>query len=62
MGIAFGFIASTLGVMVGKLVIFLWRLRRKSGPSVVYEPIESEEKDGLPAYQDVEFVDVAEKV
>ena len=59
MGIAFGFIASTIGMMVGKLVVFVWtRLVRKPKAEFIYERIEAEEKDGLPAYEDIESVEV----
>ncbi|MCJ1343672.1 hypothetical protein MMC31_001868 [Peltigera leucophlebia] len=59
MGIAFGFIASTIGMMIGKLVVFAWtRFIRKPKAEIVYERIEAEEKDGLPAYEDIEPADV----
>lgn len=58
MGIAFGFIASTIGMMVGKLVVFVWtRFVRKPKAEIIYERIEAEEKDGLPAYEDIEPVE-----
>lgn len=59
MGIALGFIASTIGMMVGKLVVFAWtRFVRKPKAEIIYERIEAEEKDGLPAYEDIEPVEV----
>lgn len=59
LGIAFGFIASTIGMMIGKLVVFVWtRFVRKPKAEIIYEQIEAEEKDGLPAYQDIEPADV----
>lgn len=59
MGIAFGFIASTIGMMFGKLVVFVWtRFVRKPKDEIIYERIEAEEKDGLPAYENTEPVDV----
>lgn len=59
MGIALGFIASTIGMMVGKLVVFAWtRFVRKPKAEIIYERIEAEEKDGLPAYEDIEPAEV----
>lgn len=59
MGITFGLIASTIGMMIGKLIVFVWtRFVRKPKAEIIYERIEAEEKDGLPAYEDIEPVDV----
>lgn len=61
MGIAFGFIASTIGMMVGKLIVFVWtRFARKPKAEIIYERIEVEEKDGIPAYEDIEPVEVTD--
>lgn len=59
-GIAFGVVASAVGMLVGQLVVFLWvkfRPAREGG----YERVEDVEKDDeLPAYEDVEARDVKE--
>lgn len=61
LGIAFGFIASTIGMMIGKLVVLVWtRFVRKPKAEIIYERIEADEKDGLPAYQDIEPADVTD--
>lgn len=61
-GIAFGVVASAVGMMVGQLVVFLWcKFRPTRG--VAYEKVEDlEEKETLPAYEDVEAKDENEKV
>ena len=51
-GVAFGMAASALGMLVGQLVIFLW-MRYRKDEHVVYEPVYTDEKDGLPVYTDV---------
>lgn len=58
-GIAFGVTASAVGMLIGQLVVLLWlRYRRSSTSEVGYERLGSDEKDGLPAYEEVEGVDV----
>lgn len=52
-GIAFGVVASAVGMLVGQLVVFLWAKFRPAR-EVSYEAVEDMEKDDLPAYQDVE--------
>lgn len=58
-GIAVGVTASAVGMAVGQLMVFLWvRYRRCSSSSDTgYERVESEEKEGLPAYEEAEAVD-----
>ena len=51
-GVAFGAMASVLGMAVGQLAICMWRRLRKQ-EHVVYEPVCTDEKDGLPAYEDI---------
>lgn len=46
-------------MMVGKLIVFVWtRFVRKPKAEIIYERIETEVKDGLPAYEDIEPVEV----
>ena len=51
-GVAFGMAASAIGMLVGQLVVHLWMKYRKT-EQVIYIPIDSDEKFGLPAYEDV---------
>ena len=61
-GIAFGVTASAVGMLMGQLVVLLWtRYRRSSTSEAAYEPLGSDEKEGLPAYEEVEGVDVKEE-
>lgn len=54
-GIVFGIAASAIGMLVGQIIVAVWlRLRRNSSPAVTYEPVASEEKEGLPKYEDLE--------
>ncbi len=54
-GIIFGVATSAIGMLVGQLIVLIWlRLRRKSSNKVAYKRLESEEKEGLPAYKDLE--------
>ncbi|KAL8843332.1 MAG: hypothetical protein Q9170_000190 [Blastenia crenularia] len=54
-GIVFGVVASAIGMLVGQVIVAIWlRLRRRSSNNVAYECIESEEKEGLPKYEDLE--------
>ena len=60
-GIAFGVVASAVGMLVGQLVVFLW-VKFRPAREGAYERVEDlEEKDDeLPAYEDVEARDVKE--
>lgn len=54
-GVVFGVVASAIGMLVGQLIVAVWmRLRRNSSRSVSYEPVETEEKEGLPKYEDLD--------
>ncbi|KAL8706183.1 MAG: hypothetical protein Q9201_000761 [Fulgogasparrea decipioides] len=54
-GIVFGIAASAIGMLVGQIIVAVWlRLRRNSNTAVAYEPVASEEKEGLPKYEDLE--------
>lgn len=50
-GVAFGMAASAVGVLLGQAVVFLWTKYRRT-PQVAYEPLDTDEKDSPPAYQD----------
>jgi hypothetical protein len=61
-GIAFGVTASAVGMLVGQLVVFLWSKFRPAN-EVAYERLEDpDEKDVLPAYEDMLEEDMVEKV
>lgn len=51
-GVAFGMAASALGMLVGQAVVFLWMKFRRT-PEAAYEPLDTDEKDAPPAYQDL---------
>ncbi|KAK4697683.1 hypothetical protein P7C71_g451, partial [Lecanoromycetidae sp. Uapishka_2] len=51
-GVAFGMAASALGMVVGQAIVFLWMKFRRT-PEAAYEPLDTDEKDAPPAYQDV---------
>ena len=51
-GVAVGMAASAIGLMVGQVLIFLWMKFRKT-ERVIYIPVDTDEKSGLPAYEDV---------
>ncbi|KAL8851180.1 MAG: hypothetical protein Q9221_003900 [Calogaya cf. arnoldii] len=54
-GIVFGIAASAIGMLVGQLIVAVWlRLRRNNSRSVSYEPVETEGKEGLPKYEDLD--------
>ncbi|KAI4088912.1 MAG: hypothetical protein LQ344_005742 [Seirophora lacunosa] len=54
-GIMFGIATSAIGMLVGQLVVAIWlRLRRTSSKGGAYQRVESEEKEGLPRYEDLE--------
>jgi len=50
-GVAFGMAASAVGMLLGQAVVFLWMKYRRT-PQVAYEPLDTDEKDSPPAYQD----------
>ncbi|KAL8939834.1 MAG: hypothetical protein Q9211_002562 [Gyalolechia sp. 1 TL-2023] len=54
-GIVFGIAASAIGMLVGQVIVALWlRIRRSSNQTVAYERVETEEKESLPKYEDLE--------
>ncbi|KAL8901717.1 MAG: hypothetical protein Q9192_000404 [Flavoplaca navasiana] len=54
-GVIFGVTASAIGMLVGQLIVAVWlRLRRNNSRNVSYEPVETEEKDSLPKYEDMD--------
>ncbi|KAL8674180.1 MAG: hypothetical protein Q9168_001431 [Polycauliona sp. 1 TL-2023] len=54
-GIVFGIAASAIGMLVGQLIVAVWlRVRRNSSRNVSYEPVETEDKEGLPKYEDLD--------
>ena len=59
-GIAFGMAASAIGMLVGQVLIFLWMKYRKT-EQVIYIPVETDEKLGLPAYEDVPSQEVLDE-
>lgn len=52
-GVAFGMAASAVGMLVGQAIVFLWMKFRGSKREARYQPLETDEKDGPPAYHDV---------
>ncbi|KAL9130630.1 MAG: hypothetical protein Q9217_001244 [Psora testacea] len=52
-GVAFGIAASAIGMLVGQVVVFLWMKYRKTDELAVYEPLEADEKEVPPPYEDV---------
>ena len=52
-GVAFGMAASAIGMFFGQLVVFLWMKYRGTSRNAAYEPLDTDEKDAPPAYQDV---------
>ena len=52
-GVAFGMAASAVGMLFGQLVVFLWMKYRGTSRNGAYEPLDADEKDAPPAYQDV---------
>ena len=59
-GVAFGMAASAIGMLVGQLVVFVW-LKYRKDQHVVYAPVVSAEKDGLPGYDDVPAIEVTDE-
>lgn len=54
-GIIFGIVTSAIGMLVGQLIVAVWlRVRRNSSNKVPYQRVETEEKEGLPRYEDLE--------
>lgn len=48
-------------MLIGQLVVLVWmRYRRSSTSETTYERLGSDDKEGLPAYEEVEGVDVKE--
>ena len=42
-------------MLVGQLIVAVWlRLRRNNSRNVSYEPVETDEKEGLPKYEDMD--------
>jgi hypothetical protein len=61
-GIAFGVVASAVGMLIGQFAVFLWGKYRRRG-EIAYEKVDDDdsEKDGLPAYEDVQAKEDVEK-
>ena len=53
-GIAFGMAASAIGMLVGQVVVFLWMKYRGTARKAAYQPLDTDDKDAPPAYQDVQ--------
>lgn len=45
--------ASAIGMLVGQLVVFLWVRFGRRGGEVAYEPLDTDEKEVPPPYEDV---------
>ena len=61
-GVAFGMATSAIGMLVGQAVVFLWMKYRRTGGEAAYRPLDNDEKDAPPAYQDVQSIEsVSEK-
>ena len=61
-GGAFGMAASAIGMLVGQMVVYLWMKFRGTKREAAYQPVDTDEKDTPPAYQDVQGVEaVSEK-
>jgi hypothetical protein len=61
-GVAFGVAAGAVGMLIGQLAVFLWGKYRRRG-EVAYEKVDDDdsEKEGLPAYEDVQAKEDVEK-
>lgn len=55
-GVGFGMVASAIGMLAGQAVVFLWMKYRGTSREAVYEPLDTDEKEAPPAYQDVHQV------
>ena len=53
-GIAFGMAASAIGMLVGQAVVFLWMKFRGTARKAAYQPLDADDKDAPPAYQDIQ--------
>ena len=51
-GIAFGMAASAIGMLVGQAVVFLWMKYRGTARKAAYQPLDTDEKEAPPPYQD----------
>ncbi|KAF6239647.1 hypothetical protein HO173_002193 [Letharia columbiana] len=52
-GVAFGMAASAIGMLVGQVIVFLWMKYRGTSREAAYEPLDTDEKEAPPAYQDI---------
>lgn len=52
-GVAFGMAASVIGMLVGQVIVFLWMKYRGTSREAAYEPLDTDEKEAPPAYQDI---------
>ena len=50
-GIAFGMAASAIGMLAGQAVVWMWMKLRRT-PEAAYEPLNIDEKEAPPEYQD----------
>ncbi|KAL9609878.1 MAG: hypothetical protein Q9167_005396 [Letrouitia subvulpina] len=57
-GVIFGLAASAVGMLVGHVVVLVWlKLRRgKKSTQVAYHKVETEEKEPLPKYEDLDDI------
>ncbi|CAF9922865.1 MAG: hypothetical protein ALECFALPRED_002254 [Alectoria fallacina] len=60
-GVAFGMAASAIGMLVGQAVVFLWMKYRGTSREAAYEPLDTDEKEAPPAYQDIHHKALNEK-
>lgn len=51
-GVAFGMAASAIGMLIGQFVVFIW-MRYRRNDRFAYEPLDSDEKEVPPPYEDV---------
>ena len=51
-GVAFGMAASTIGMLVGQAVVFVWMKYRGTSREAAYEVLDTDEKEAPPSYQD----------
>ncbi|KAI4166287.1 MAG: hypothetical protein LQ342_000177 [Letrouitia transgressa] len=58
LGVVFGLAASAIGMLVGHIVVLVWlKLRRgKTSSQVAYHKVETEEKEPLPKYEDLDDI------
>ena len=45
-------------MFVGQMVVLLWMKFRRTGGEVTYERVETDDKEKLPLYEDIEGLEV----